>query len=84
MAKSNPVENLYMRIFKQVLGVQRQTTNVGVLLELGRHPLSFEARRLAIKNWERIKAGRGIGGFLQGFIGGASSLDILNQTYFRE
>ena len=58
LAKSNPLENLYMRILKQVLGVQRQTTNVGVLLELGRHPLSFEARRLAIKNWERIRAGR--------------------------
>ena len=59
LAKSNPVENLYMSILKQILGVQRQTTNVGVMLELGRHPLSFEARRLAIKNWERIKAGRG-------------------------
>ena len=59
MAKSNPIETLYMRILKQILGVQKQTTNVGVLLELGRHPLSFEAMRLAIKNWERIKAGRG-------------------------
>ena len=48
-----------MRILKQILGVQKQTTNVGVLLELGKHPLSLEAKRLSIKNWERIKAGKG-------------------------
>ena len=57
MARSNPVENLYMSIMKQILGVQKQTTNVGVLLELGKHPISLEAKRLSIKNWERIKMG---------------------------
>ena len=56
--KSNPIENFYMRILKQILGVQKQTTNIGVLLELGKFPLAIEAKRLCIKNWERIKAGK--------------------------
>ena len=34
--------------------MQRQTTNVGVLLELGETPLSFTGTRNAIKNWVRI------------------------------
>ena len=46
LPKNNPVENLHMMICKQILGVQKQTTNVGVLLEIGRIPL---------KNWERIR-----------------------------
>ena len=37
-----------------MLGVQKQTTNVGVLLELGQIPLSMYAKRLGFKNWERI------------------------------
>ena len=36
LPKSNPIENLHMMMCKQVLGVQKQTTNIGVLLELGR------------------------------------------------
>ena len=43
---------------KQILGVQKQTTNVGVLLELGRIPLQNFAIKAAIKNWERIKSGK--------------------------
>ena len=44
-----------MSICKQLLGLQKSTTNVGVLLELGRVPLSLYAIKLAIKNWERIR-----------------------------
>ena len=55
---SNPIDNLYMSMLKQILGVQKQTTNVGVLLELGRIPLNIEAKKLAVKNWERIKKGQ--------------------------
>ena len=44
-----------MKVLKQVLGVQKQTTNLGVLLELGRIPLHIECTKLGIKNWERIK-----------------------------
>ena len=54
----NPIENLHMMMCKQILGVQKQTTNIGVLLELGRVPLSLYAKKLAIKNWERAKRGR--------------------------
>ena len=38
LPKNNPIENMHMRFCKEILGVQRQTTNVGVLLELGRIP----------------------------------------------
>ena len=44
---------------KQILGVQTQTTNIGVLLELGRIPLSISAVKFALKNWERIRLGQG-------------------------
>ena len=55
LPKNNPIENLHMSICKQLLGLQKSTTNVGVLLELGRVPLSLYAIKLAIKNWERIR-----------------------------
>ena len=45
-----------MSFCKQLLGVQRQTTNIGVLLELGRIPIDIYAIKFSIKNWERIKA----------------------------
>ena len=51
---NNPVENLHLSFCKQLLGVQKQTTNVGVLLELGQIPLSVYAKKFAFKNWERI------------------------------
>ena len=40
---------------KQLLGVHKSTTNIGVLLELGRIPLEIYTKKLAVKNWERIK-----------------------------
>ena len=43
-----------MSFCKQLLGVQKQTTNIGVLLELGQIPLSIYAKKMAIKNWVRI------------------------------
>ena len=51
---NNPIENLYMKFCKDLLGVQKQTTNAGVLLELGKTPLCIQAKKLCIKNWERI------------------------------
>ena len=59
LPKNNPVENLYMQFCRQILGVQKNTTTMGVLLELGLTPLMLEARRLSLKNWERIKNGDG-------------------------
>ena len=55
LPKNNPIETLHMRICKQILGVQKQTTNIGVLLELGRTPIIISCIKLAVKNWERIK-----------------------------
>jgi hypothetical protein len=59
LPKNNPIENLHMMMCKHILGVQKQTTNVGVLLELGRIPLNLFASKFAIKNWERMKKGIG-------------------------
>ena len=54
MPDNNPVENMFMQFCKQLLGVQKQTTNVGVLLELGQVPLVLLAQKKALKNWVRI------------------------------
>ena len=59
LPKNNPIENLHMMMCKQILGVQKQTTNLGVLLELGRTPLSLCAAKFFVKNWERIRLGSG-------------------------
>ena len=40
---------------KHLLGVHKNTTTDGVLLELGRLPLLLFAQKAAIKNWERIR-----------------------------
>ena len=55
LPKNNPIETLHMKICKQILGVHRQTTNIGVLLELGRMSLDLEGIKLGVKNWERIR-----------------------------
>ena len=54
MPKNNPIETLYLSFCKQLLGVQKQTTNTGVLLELGLIPLYLHAKMNALKNWNRI------------------------------
>ena len=59
MPRNNPIENLHMQFCRQILGVQKNTTTHGVLVELGRTPLMLEAQRLSLKNWERIKYEKG-------------------------
>ena len=54
MPKNNPIENVHMRFCKELLGVQRQTTNIGVLLELGRVPMIIYGIKNCVKNWSRI------------------------------
>ena len=54
---NNPIENLFMSFCKQLLGVQKQTTNNGVLLELGLIPITIWGKKKAIKNWVRIAKG---------------------------
>ena len=51
---NNPIEKIHIMACKHILGVQKQTTNVGVLLEIGRFPMQNLAIKAAIKNWERI------------------------------
>ena len=45
MPSNNPIETLFMSFCKQILGVQKQTTNDGVLLELGQFPLHVLAKK---------------------------------------
>ena len=54
LPKTNPIEVVQNSIYKQLLGVQRQTPTVGILLELGQIPLSIYAKKMAFKNWLRI------------------------------
>ena len=54
MPKNNPIETLFMSFCKQLLGVQKQCTNDGVLLVLGQIPLLIHAKKNAIKNWVRM------------------------------
>ena len=54
MPKNNPIEIFQNKFLKQILGVQVQTTNVGVLLETGRIPISIYAKKACVKNWSRI------------------------------
>ena len=48
------MENAHIRFCKELLGVQRQTTNIGVLLELGRIPIMIYGIKNCIKNWSWI------------------------------
>ena len=54
MPKNNPIENVQIRFYKDILGVQKQTTNVGVLMELGEIPITIYAKKNCIKNYLRI------------------------------
>ena len=40
---------------KLLLGVQKQTNTVGILLELGMTPITYNAIKASVKNWDRIK-----------------------------
>ena len=51
---NNPIENMYMKFCKMLLGVQKQTCNTGVYLELGTFPIMFYGVKNCIKNWFRI------------------------------
>ena len=50
----NLIDLVHMKFLKQILGVQKQTSNIGVLLETGRVPLLTYAIKNSIKNWSRI------------------------------
>ena len=52
--KNDPIDTMQIKFLKQLLGVQTQTTNIGVFLETGELPLSIFAKKISIKNWARI------------------------------
>ena len=54
MPKNNPIENTYMAFCKTLLGVQKHTSNIGTLLELGAVPIMFYGIKNCLKNWYRI------------------------------
>ena len=56
--QNNPIETVHIRFCKDLLGVQKQTTNVGVLLELGEIPIGILAKNNCIKNYSRISIGK--------------------------
>ena len=54
LPKQNLIDLVHMKFLKQLLGVQTQTHNVGILLETGRVPIMVYALKQCIKNWNRI------------------------------
>ena len=54
LPRTNPVENLHIKFCKELLGLGIHATNLGVMLELGRYPLTIFGKKNSVKNWERI------------------------------
>ena len=50
----NTFETFHIGILKQILGVHKKTTNIAVLLELGRHPITTSITFQAIKYFLRL------------------------------
>ena len=55
LPKNNPIERLHNIFCKLLLGVQKQTNTVGIFLELGMVPITYNAINASVKNWDRIK-----------------------------
>ncbi len=53
-AENNPIERVHLSLCKQLLGLRKQTSTDGVLQELGLFPLTLQATKMTVKNWERI------------------------------
>ena len=53
--KNSPIERTHLSFHKQLLGVRQQTNTYGVHLEIGSHPILFNAIKASVKNWERIR-----------------------------
>ena len=48
------IEKFHISVLKQLLGVHRKTTNIAMLLETGRHPITLSAHLQAIKYFLRL------------------------------
>ena len=54
LLRKNTLETFQVSILKQILGVSRKTTNISILLELGRYPLNINIQYQAIKYYLRF------------------------------
>ena len=53
---NNPIDNGQMSFLKQLLGVQTQTTNFGILLETGEIPLKGEvSRKIGLRFFQLVR-----------------------------
>ena len=81
---NNPFEILFRSFCKQLLGVQKQTTNVGVLLELGQVPLKLYAMKNALRNWHRISKLKEANSLVTSSYENASTQNLSWPTYCKE
>ena len=54
MLQKNNLEKFHISVLKRLLGVHRKTTNISLLLETGRHPITLSAQIQAIKYFLRL------------------------------
>jgi hypothetical protein len=52
--QSNPVETFHNSVLKRLLGVHKKTTNIALLIETGRHPISLSVKLQAVKYFIRL------------------------------
>ena len=50
----NNLENFHTSVLKRILGVHKKSTNIALLLETGRHPITLSAQVQAIKYFLRF------------------------------
>ena len=54
--QNNPIEKFQISVLKQLLGVHKKTSNIAVLLETGRHPVTLTVKRQAMKYFLRFSS----------------------------
>ena len=54
MLQKNNLEKFHLSVLKRLLGVNKKTTNISLLLETGRHPVTLSAHIQAIKYFLRF------------------------------
>ena len=54
MIRKSNLEKFHISVLKRLLGVHKKTTNISVLLETGRHPVTLSAHFQAVKYFLRL------------------------------
>ena len=54
MLQKNNLEKFHISVLKRLLGVHKKSTNIAILLETGRHPITLSAQVQAIKYFFRF------------------------------